>query len=316
MIDSTHNTSEPLVLILMGTFNGQKYIREQLDSIACQTHKNWKLVISDDGSTDQTLEIAKEWASEVGVDRVEFREGPRNGFAQNFLSIACDSSLNADFYAFCDQDDVWKKDKLEAALHLLIFTESKCEPCLYCGRTQYVNDRLETLGCSPLFSRPPSFINALVQSLAGGNTMLFNGAAKSLMEQMRSIDQVVSHDWWAYLLVTGYEGVVIYDKTPRVLYRQHTANLVGESSNFLSRLLRLRLLLKGSFRAWTDQHVQILRENINFLSTKNKKVFECFAVSRESNTFERYLNFKRLGIHRQTRLDNLGLLIAVLLNKI
>ena len=115
------DSNEPSVLILMGTFNGEKYIREQLDSIAAQSHKNWRLVMSDDGSTDRTLEIARRWAEEVGEDRVDIVDGPRQGFAQNFLSMACDPSLNADFYAFCDQDDVWMPRKLEVALsHLVI----------------------------------------------------------------------------------------------------------------------------------------------------------------------------------------------------
>jgi glycosyltransferase involved in cell wall biosynthesis len=308
-------SQQPLVLILMGTFNGEKYIREQLDSIATQTYQNWKLVISDDGSTDQTLEVAKEWASEVGVDRVEFREGPRNGFAQNFLSMACDSNLRADFYAFSDQDDVWCRDKMSAGIKYLAASDASV-PTLYCGTTIYACENLQSLKNSMAFKKPPSFENALVQSLAGGNTMLFNIAAKNLLEKTRPLDSVVSHDWWAYLLVTGCDGVVLYDKTPRVLYRQHEGNSVGANSGWFARLLRLKKLLKGCFRDWTDKNISALNGAVDFLSTQNREVLESFSAARKSNILRRYVIFKRLGIYRQTSLGSLGLFLAILLNKV
>ena len=166
------------------------------------------------------------------------------------------------------------------------------------------------------FKKPPSFENALVQSLAGGNTMLFNIAAKNLLEKTRPLDSVVSHDWWAYLLVTGCDGVVLYDKTPRVLYRQHEGNSVGANSGWFARLLRLNKLLKGCFRDWTDKNISALNGAVDFLSTQNREVLESFSASRKSNILRRYVMFKRLGIYRQTSLGTLGLLLAILLNKV
>ena len=96
----------------MSTYNGEKFLAEQLQSIEDQTHKNWRLVISDDGSSDNTLAIAKQFQSNWGNDRLEIRQGPQQGFCQNFLSMACDTRLRADLYAFSDQDDVWMADKL------------------------------------------------------------------------------------------------------------------------------------------------------------------------------------------------------------
>ncbi|MEY3633305.1 MAG: hypothetical protein RI937_1503, partial [Pseudomonadota bacterium] len=157
----TNSNQEPLVLILMGAFNGERFIREQLDSIAAQTHKNWKLVVSDDGSTDQTVEILNLWITEIGGNRVELRCGPKKGFVNNFLSMACDPRLSADYYAFCDQDDVWFEDKLARAIEILK-TAGSAQETLYCGRTIYTDESLKIIGTSPLCKRAPSFENALV----------------------------------------------------------------------------------------------------------------------------------------------------------
>jgi glycosyltransferase involved in cell wall biosynthesis len=314
-----NSNQEPLVVILMCTFNGEQFIREQLDSIAAQTHTNWKLVISDDGSTDKTLEIARQWAKEVGVERVEFREGPRQGFAQNFLSMACDPSLKADFYAFSDQDDVWLEQKLRFALKLMREEGGlgECDkPILYCGRTTYVTTDLKPYAQSPLFQRPAGFKNALVQSLAGGNTMLFNVAVKNLLEKGRPLYPVASHDWWTYLLVTGCDGVVFYDKMPRVLYRQHNANAVGRNSGWVTRFVRINMLLTGRFRDWTDSNVAALGAAKHLFSDINQDTLESFAAYRQSNIIRRYAVLWELKIFRQTRLGTLALIIGLLLKKI
>ena len=108
--------SSPLICILMSTYNGGKFLSEQLESIDNQTHKNWRLVISDDGSSDNTLTIAKQFQDKWGSDRLEIRQGPQQGFCQNFLSMACDNTIRAGLYAFSDQDDIWMPDKLERAV--------------------------------------------------------------------------------------------------------------------------------------------------------------------------------------------------------
>ena len=107
----------PHICILMSTYNGEKFINEQLQSIENQTHKNWRVVISDDGSSDNTIAIAKQFQEKWGNNRLEIRTGPQQGFCLNFLSMACDTNIKADLYAFSDQDDVWMKEKLERAIH-------------------------------------------------------------------------------------------------------------------------------------------------------------------------------------------------------
>ena len=107
---------------------------------------------------------------------------------------------------------------------------------------------------SILFRRRPSFENALVQSLAGGNTMVFNCAAKRLLEKAGSLD-IVAHDWWTYKLTTAAGGFVVYDPEPSVEYRQHGQNLIGSNSSIFAKIQRIRMLLSNRFRDWNDnQH--------------------------------------------------------------
>ena len=186
------------VAILMGTCNGARFLAAQLDSIAAQSHRDWRLVVSDDGSTDATRAILEGFAA---AHAVEIRDGPRRGFAANFLGLAGDPGIRADFYAFADQDDLWHPDRLACGIARLAALAPGV-PGLAGGRTRRSTRTGGSLGLSPAFRAPPSFANALVQSIAGGNTMLFNAAAKRLFEAALGLE-VVAHDWWAYQLVSG-----------------------------------------------------------------------------------------------------------------
>ena len=202
-------TNAPAVCILMGTYNGEAFLAEQLLSIENQSHTNWHLIISDDGSTDDTLTIAKSFQDKWGGDRLEIRAGPKQGFCTNFLSLACDPTIKADFYAFADQDDVWMVDKLARALAYFDTLNNERLPRVYGSRTQIVDAHLTPFGYSPLFTLPRSFRNALVQSIAGGNTMVFNQRAKMLLE-ITGLQQVVSHDKiWSYFFKFRFSNTPI-----------------------------------------------------------------------------------------------------------
>jgi glycosyltransferase involved in cell wall biosynthesis len=121
----------------MRSYNGASYLSEQLESFQRQTHRNWAVYVSDDGSQDQTLEILQATGSQWSAGRLQVFEGPRRGFVGNFLSLTCKASINADFYAWADQDDIWKADKLERALSWLK-TIPEDIPALYCGRTELI----------------------------------------------------------------------------------------------------------------------------------------------------------------------------------
>ena len=103
------------IAILLCTYNGARFLPAQLASLAAQSFTNWRLFVSDDGSSDDTLAIVSEHKDRLGAAPVDVRNGPRQGFVKNFLSLACDPSLSFDYYAYCDQDDIWEPDKLARA---------------------------------------------------------------------------------------------------------------------------------------------------------------------------------------------------------
>src|ERR1700733_8685046 len=105
----------PRIAVLLCTYNGARFLPAQLDSLAAQTFADWQLFVSDDGSSDDTFAIVAQYQDRLGVAPVQVRKGPCQGFVKNFLSLACDPSLAFDYYAYCDQDDVWEPDKLARA---------------------------------------------------------------------------------------------------------------------------------------------------------------------------------------------------------
>jgi glycosyltransferase involved in cell wall biosynthesis len=309
------DSNESSVLILMGTYNGEKYIREQLDSIAAQTHKNWSLLISDDGSTDATIEIAKQWAQELGTRRVEFQTGPKLGFAANYASMACDSRLNAEFYAFCDQDDVWLPNKLRIAVDFLMNEEFYEKPLLYCSRAGYVRNDLKVFDESTLCRREPSFANALVQCIAGGNTMVFNNPLKKILSLIGPV-YPASHDWWLYQLTLGIGGRVHYDHEYQLLYRQHEHSQVGGNRGFRAKIKRLLSGLRGDFRARINQNKQCLKTASRFFTSEALNVYALFYEKKEMGFLERTFSAKKLGIHRQSLFENIGLYLLLILKKL
>lgn len=149
----------------MCTYNGQAFLAEQLDSFERQTHSNWTLMVSDDGSQDGTLSLLEDYGRRWGHARLGIMMGPKRGYAANFLSLTYRVD-DADFFAWSDQDDIWSEDKLEVALAWLRTVPTHV-PALYCGRTQLISETGVHLGYSPRFRLAPGFGNALVQSIAG-----------------------------------------------------------------------------------------------------------------------------------------------------
>lgn len=305
----------PLVAILLCTYNGARFLAEQLDSLECQTHQRWFVVASDDGSTDQTLEILQQFQAQWPAGKLMIRSGPQKGFCRNFLSLACDPEIKADYYSFCDQDDVWSPEKLTIALGKIAFNQQQNIPYLYCGRTNYVTENLNPCGSSPLFVFPPSFRNALVQSIAGGNTMVFNLASKRLIENAGLLD-VPSHDWWIYILVTGSGGDVYYDKIGYISYRQHKGALVGGNNSFFARAKRLIGVMQGRFQNWNKKNIAALVRKNELLSGSNSEVFTWFSKIGTSNMMDRLRILGVCGLYRQTRFGTISLYIATVLNKL
>ncbi|HEX6590680.1 MAG TPA: glycosyltransferase family 2 protein [Moraxellaceae bacterium] len=230
--------------VLLATYNGARHLREQIDSVLAQQGVSIRLRIRDDGSSDATPALLQEYASRY-PDQVEVLPAAARGegAARNFLALLALPS-DADYFALCDQDDVWPADRLAVAVNAL---EAVAVPVrLYCSAVEYVDESLQSLGIS---SRPvaPSFANALVENIAQGCTMVGDAALRDLVGK-RPPEKVAMHDWWLYLLAAAF-GRALYDPVPRVRYRQHGANAVGGGFS-LWRKLHKNWVRYTSGRAW------------------------------------------------------------------
>jgi glycosyltransferase involved in cell wall biosynthesis len=251
---------EPTVHIYMATFNGAKYIYEQLESIKNQTYHNWTLTISDDGSIDDTILIVKNFLQTCN-QRIELINGPNKASSTlNFFHLIKNAQIDDhnSIHAFCDQDDVWLEDKLERAVKW--HTKNNSHPVrLYCGRTQFVNDKLRFIGLSPAPNKTPSFGNAIVQNIASGNTMVFSSCVMEALQKIHPLHSVW-HDWTAYIVATALGGTVWFDSVPCLLYRQHSNNVIGSNNNMTSYIKRVKHLLNGGLKKWTDANIEVLND--------------------------------------------------------
>lgn len=314
MVIPSLRSASTVVGILLCTFNGERYLREQLDSFMAQTHEDWRLFVSDDGSTDSTLGILEAYQRVLG-DRLTVMQGPRKGFGQNFLSLIRNTAVTADTYAFSDQDDIWLPNKLERSIASLARLRTR-GPQLYCSRTRLIDNDGAVTGQTPLFSKRPSFRNALVQSLAGANTMLINEAARQLLSRTPEDVSVVAHDWLAYILVTGCGGEVVYDPIPSVLYRQHAGNLIGANSGLRSRFNRVSKMLGGRFKLWNEKNLRILNSYQTDLTLENRLTLGYFIQMREAGVFRRLRALRCTGFYRQTLAGTVSLYVAVALHQV
>ena len=304
----------PLVAILLCTYNGARFIKEQLESIHNQVHNNVKVWASDDGSSDQTINILRQYRTAWGDEKLNITSGPQKGFAANFLSLTCNPDIQADFFAFADQDDIWQPKKLSQALTQLQAIPAST-PALYCARTQLIDEANNKTGYSPLYKRRPSFNNALVQSLASGNSMVMNKAARDILCKVGPL-HIASHDWWAYMLVTGIGGIVIYDRHPNVLYRQHDQNVLGAPPGWRASKKRISMLLAGRFKNWNDINIQALQQARELLTRDNKTMLENFSQARRGNVLTRVTRLFISGVYRQTIAGRVALIVAAILKKI
>jgi glycosyltransferase involved in cell wall biosynthesis len=315
-LNETPESTENNVAIVLGYYNGDTYLAEQLQSIFGQSHQAFHVFIADDRSSNPiTTDVLGVDANQLHKLSIGIR--PENiGFTSNFIRALADIEEPFEYFAFSDQDDVWNTNKLKNALAALSEVSADT-PALYCASTEIADETCsQILGCSPIFSRPPSFKNALVQNIGGGNTMVFNSAARQLIVASALDAHVVSHDWWSYQIVTGAGGYVVYSPVPCLKYRQHTKNLVGANTSWRARFLRIRDLLKGRLRTWNDINLKALSEHSHLLTRDNRKALSNFIEARQSSLIKRLSLFKRSGIRRQTFFSNLGLSLGVFLNKV
>lgn len=307
------------IAILLCTKNGGLYIYEQLNSIKEQNYKDIDLYISDNASTDSTIKEIERFKKNNPNLNIFLKNGEDEHFSKNYIKLAKSIKKEYSMYAFCDQDDVWENYHLDRAIEHMSGNRDYNNriPILFCSPTILIDKYGKRIGKSKVFKKPPSFENALVQSIAGGNTMIFNHLAFNLIKNT-NIDKITpaSHDWLLYLLVCSHSGKVIYEKEPSVRYRQHSNNAIGSNLGLKAIVKRIFLMLNGYWKDWIDANIKILISSSELSSKEIKKIQNFQNLRTNKNMFNRIKTLYNLKLYRQTLIGNIALLISVILKKI
>lgn len=308
------DTTKPLVNVLMAVMNGEKFIGQQLESIAAQRFVDVRLWVSDDASTDDTKSIVTSFAADHPEIETSISIGPGNGFAANFLSMVCSDVIEGRFFAFADQDDIWHPDKLaQAVIHLSRISG----PGAYFSRSRIIDETGQWYASSPLYRRAPSLRNALVQSIGGGNTAVFNEEARHILRSAGPNIDVPAHDWWLYQAVAACGGEVIYDPFPYIDYRQHRHNAIGANGRVQSQFNHIKRLMAGRIKEWNKSNIAALRRIEDLIPFGNRKAITEFERLVNSRSVSERLQLQsELKLYRQTILGNMALNIEILAGRL
>ena len=234
----------PLIDILLATWNGEQYLAEQIDSVLAQTWTDWRLLARDDGSSDGTVEILKQYESKYPERIHIIRDSKANLGASGNFSVLMEHS-DADYLMFCDQDDVWLPEKIEILMGAMAELENECGqdmPLLVHSDLTVVDDRLQPIAPSfwhyqQLNPKKGRFLNRLlIQNVVTGCALLMNRRTKELALPVPTDARM--HDWWIALVAAAF-GRISYVQNPLVKYRQHGGNKLGAKEWNLVVLFRL-----------------------------------------------------------------------------
>ncbi|MBC9246408.1 glycosyltransferase [Paracoccus sp. 11-3] len=303
------------IVILLASYNGARHIETQLNSIARQSYTNWRLIVSDDGSTDGTVDLVARFSATQRPDQVMQIAGPRRGATQNFLHLI-EQAPDGVMLAFADQDDEWFPDKLARAAAAL----SSCSgPAHYAARTIVADATLGPITETRYFTRSLTFRNALVQACMAGNTSVFNPAAAAILKQSANAARVAnieSHDWWAYQVTTGIGATMIHDAKPALLYRQHSNAEMGRNDTPGAMVRRLGKLFAGEYGGWLAANCAALTPIAHLLTTENQLLLKRFIAAVEHRGPVAAAKLRRMGIYRQTKVGTAALFSAAALGRL
>lgn len=253
-----------MVHIMLGTYNGEKYIKEQIDSIIQQTYKEWKLYISDDSQDNGTIQIIKEYLVKFPEKMVLLDKRDRTDGAKGNFSYLFENMGTADYYLFCDQDDVWNTEKLKYLVKIMDNMNNDNPRLLY-HNIEVVDEELKSI-CTSFteytgltLRENNSFRQLLVYNCIPGCSIIINRTLKELVNLIPQ--ECAMHDWWVVLAARCFNSEIIYDKKILGLYRQHRNNEIGA-------LKKVKLIdyIARCFKVWKlndyKQNNQIMRREM------------------------------------------------------
>jgi len=302
------------IAILLATYNGEKYIREQLDSILKQTYKDWVVYVHDDGSKDKTVEILNEYAGQY-PDKIVILKGASTGGARNNFFYLM-SQVESDYYMCCDQDDVWLPEKIEKTVMqmqklekgevdrpLLVFTELTVVD----GQMNIIAERMgeyQSLACSDT-----SFSRILMQNTVTGCTSLMNRKLRDEALKYTNLNNIIMHDWWIGI-IAAYFGDLCFLDEPTILYRQHGDNSVGAvDTRTLGYVLGKLNQIKAIKQSLYETRIQAKEFAETFGLGEDTLAYQ-YSQSEKMNKFARLLFYKKNGLKKSGLFRKIGLIIC------
>jgi len=251
-------------IVLLSTYNGEKYIREQIESILNQEEVEISLLIRDDGSVDKTVEIVKELESKNS--NITFYQGENLKPARSFMDLL-NKAGEFDYYAFSDQDDIWESKKLISAINMLKEKEDK--PSLYMSALKIVDENLNFIETKKVEGNF-SFEGEMIKNFATGCTMVLNKKLRDIINNYKP-NYIIMHDSWITRVCYAIGGNVIIDDNSYIKYRQHTSNVLGykdEGFQKLNRQFKIAFVDKIAMRVNIAKE---LKNGYNEILTKEAK---------------------------------------------
>lgn len=302
------------VHIVLATYNGERFLREQMESVLAQTYENITVEVCDDGSTDGTEAIVREY--EAQDERVKLHLNPHNlGYVKNFLEGV--KRCTAPYVMLCDQDDIWQKDKVEKTLLAMQQAEKKKagKPVLvFTDAVNFDSDTGEELGffheTSHLDVKKVDTAHLFMENKCIGCTMMMNRAILPYLEELP--EEIRVHDWWLALICSHF-GTIEYVPQATLRYRQHEENQIGGSSytGYLKkRLTHIREQRKALLQTYR-QAAAFLRIFGEQMDRQQRVVAENFAGMEQTGFFGRRYRILRYGYKKSGWFRNIGLFLLV-----
>lgn len=294
------------VQVLLSSYNGEKYIKEQIDSILAQQGVKVRLLVRDDGSKDGTKEILEEYRKKCSNVQIIF--GENKGVIDSFFELI-EQAGEAEYFSFADQDDVWLPEKLFRAVTLLS-KENNQLPLVYCSGKQLVDAGLKPIPAAITYREVRTeFGNALVENMCTGCTCVINNSLLKLL-QGKQPEFTIMHDFWIYFIGTCF-GKVIYDEQSYILYRQHGNNELGAASSLWDNYKRRIKNFKKHRGQLTKQAEELLRLYGKQMSKENRELAELLIKAKQSYSARKAL-LKDGTVFRQRKSDDRLMKILIL----
>ncbi len=295
------------IAVLMATYNGEKYLAAQMDSLLNQTFQNWHLYIHDDGSKDGTVSVLKKYAEET-PGKITLIDAPPTGSAKNNFMFLL-NTVEAPYIMFCDQDDVWVGDKIKKTFQFMKEMEGN-EPALVFTDLQVVDQSGHLIaprmsGYQKLNLKKNKPEDFLAENVVTGCTVMINRKMATLARKAADTSRIIMHDWWMAIIAARF-GVIACINEPLIQYRQHGINSIGAKKlgkDYIIQRVTHQEDVRGALKATRVQ----ARYVAEVFHLGEDDVITQYGQIAEKKKLARLMFYAENGIHKSGLIRNIGL---------